>query len=45
MMNKLSKEKRNKVILVWMCTAAVVSGWAFMFLTWQLDRKIGRAHV
>lgn len=39
MMNKIPKEKRNKVILVWLMTLAVVAGWAFMFLTWQLDAK------
>ncbi len=39
MINKLSKEKRNKVILVWMMTLMVVSAWAFMVLSWQLDAK------
>jgi hypothetical protein len=39
MMNKVSKEKRNKVILVWVMTLAVVGGWAFLFLSWQLDSK------
>jgi len=39
MMNKIPKEKRNKVILVWVMTVAVVGAWAFMFLSWQLDSK------
>ena len=39
MMNKIPKEKRNKVILVWLMTLAVVAGWALMFLAWQLDAK------
>src|SRR5436305_1125091 len=39
MMNKIPKEKRNKVILVWVMTVAVVAAWAFMFLSWQLDAK------
>lgn len=39
MMSKLPKEKRNKVILVWVMTVAVVGTWAFMFLSWQLDSK------
>jgi hypothetical protein len=39
MMNKIPKEKRNKVILVWLMTLAVVAGWALMFLSWQLDAK------
>lgn len=39
MMSKIPKEKRNKVILVWVMTVAVVGAWAFMFLSWQLDAK------
>ena len=39
MMKKLPKEKRNMVILVWVITLGVVSGWAFMFLSWQMDSK------
>ena len=39
MMKKIPKEKRNKVILVWVMTLAVVGGWAFMVLSWQLDSK------
>ncbi|MEY4386067.1 MAG: hypothetical protein RLY20_1350 [Verrucomicrobiota bacterium] len=38
-MNKLSKTKRNMVLLVWLITLAVLSGWALMFLKWQLDEK------
>ena len=36
-MNKLSKEKRNMVMLVWLVTLVIVVGWAFVFLKWQLD--------
>lgn len=39
MMDKIPKEKRNKLILVWLMTLAVVAGWALMFLSWQLDAK------
>ena len=39
MMNKLSKEKRNQVILVWMMTLMVAAAWAFVVLSWQLDAK------
>ena len=39
MMNKIPKEKRNKVIMVWLLTVAVVAAWAFVILSWQLDAK------
>jgi len=39
MMSKIPKEKRNKVILVWVMIVAVVATWALMFLSWQLDAK------
>lgn len=39
MMNKIPKEKRSKVILVWVMTVAVAGTWAFMVLSWQLDSK------
>lgn len=39
MMKKLPKDKRNKVILVWIITASAISAWAFMVLSWQLDTK------
>jgi hypothetical protein len=38
-MNKLSKDKRSKVILVWIITATVVSGWGFGALSWQFRAK------
>jgi Tfp pilus assembly protein PilO len=38
-MSKLPKEKRNKVILVWIVTVMVIVGWAFAVLSWQLDAK------
>ena len=34
---KLPKEKRNKVILVWLITLTVASAWAFVVLKEQLD--------
>ena len=39
MMKKLPKEKPNMVILVWLGTAVLMAGWAFMILTWQLKSK------
>jgi Tfp pilus assembly protein PilO len=36
---KLPKEKRNKVILVWVGTVMVVAAWAFVVLSWQLDSR------
>jgi Tfp pilus assembly protein PilO len=39
MINKIPKEKRSKVILVWVVTLMVVSAWAFVVLSWQLDAK------
>lgn len=39
-MNKLSKEKRNKVILVWAFTVMIIAAWAFAILfSWQLPAK------
>jgi hypothetical protein len=38
-MKKLPKDKRNKVLLVWLGTACLIAGWAFMILTWQLGAK------
>jgi len=39
MINKIPKEKRNKVVLVWVMTLMVVSAWVFVVLSWQLDEK------
>jgi len=39
-MKKLPKEKRNQVILVWLVTVAVVVGWAFMVLDYQLKGRL-----
>lgn len=39
MINKIPKEKRSKVILVWVATLMVVAAWAFVVLSWQLDAK------
>lgn len=38
-MNKLSKEKRNQVLLVWLVTLAITCGWAFMAFSGQLAAK------
>ena len=37
MIKKLPKEKRNKVVLVWLFTLMAAAAWAFMILSWQLD--------
>jgi Tfp pilus assembly protein PilO len=39
-MKKLPKEKRNQVILVWIMTLAVIVGWAFMVLDYQLKGRL-----
>lgn len=39
-MKKLPKEKRNQVILVWLVTVAVIVGWAFMVLDYQLKGRL-----
>ncbi len=39
MINKIPKEKRSKVILVWVMTLMVASAWVFVVLSWQLDAK------
>lgn len=36
-MKKLPKEKRNRVILVWLVIALLVSAWIFIVLQYQLD--------
>lgn len=38
-MNKLPKEKRNKVILVWLVTVMLAAAWGFAILSYQLDAK------
>jgi len=38
-MKKLPKEKRNQVILVWLVVVAIVVGWAFMVLDYQLKAR------
>jgi hypothetical protein len=38
-MKKLPKEKRNQVILVWLVVVAIVVGWAFMVLDYQLTAR------
>lgn len=38
-MKKLPKEKRNKVLLVWLITIAIIAAWAFVVLKVQLDVK------
>ena len=38
-MKKLPKEKRNQVILVWLIVIAIVVGWAFMVLDYQLKAR------
>lgn len=39
MMKKLPKEKRDKVIMVWMLVAMAVTAWYFVVLKWQLAVK------
>lgn len=43
-MSKISKDKRNKVILVWTATLLVGCAWGFGLVTWQLasQRKAER---
>jgi hypothetical protein len=39
MMKKLPKEKRDKVIMVWMLVVMAITAWYFVVLKWQLDVK------
>jgi len=39
-MKKLPKEKRNQVILVWLITVAVIAGWAFVVLDYQMNGRL-----
>lgn len=38
-MKKLPKEKRNQVVLVWLITIAIIAGWAFVVLDFQLKSR------
>ncbi len=44
-MKKLPKEKRNKVIMVWMLVAMAVTAWYFVVLKWQLAVKDSARNV
>lgn len=39
MMNKMPKEKRNKIILVWVLVIGVIACWVLVVLKWQLEMK------
>jgi hypothetical protein len=41
MMNKIPKEQRNKLVLVWLMIVGLVCTWAFVVLSWQMDSKHG----
>lgn len=38
-LSKLPKEKRDKVIMVWLLVLMIVAAWSFVVLKWQLDLK------
>lgn len=44
-MKKLSKEKRDKVIMVWLLVLMSVAAWVFVVLKWQLDVKLHATNV